>query len=345
MGRKDTVTKEYVRENAVFADAFNFFLYNGEPVLDPAGLTELDTTELVVPFSDDEAKDELQTEAVQKYRDILKSATIMRDDCASYVILGIENQSHIHYAMPVRNQIYDALQYGKQVADLAGRHRAEKNERQGDDRDRQPTKDEFLSGVHRDDRLTPVITLVIHFGASEWDGPLSLKEMMVVSDETILSYIQDYKVNLIDPSQITESDMNKFHSSLREVFNFIRYSTDGAKLKEYLESESRLQNLEVRAARVIKTITNSKFEIPEGAEVIDMCKAEEELMMESKNEGLSQGLSQGLAQGREEQAQATAIRMSQKGCTIEDISDFIGYQIDVVRGWLELADCHGAVTP
>mgnify|MGYP004606986439 CR=1 FL=1 len=76
-----------------------------------------------------------------------------------------------------------------------------------------------------------------------------------------------------------------------------------------------------------------------------MCKAEEELMMESKNEGLSQGLSQGisqgLAQGREEgavqQAQATAIRMSQKGCTIEDISDFIGYQIDVVRGWLELA--------
>ena len=112
-------------------------------------------------------------------------------------------------------------------------------------------------------------------------------------------------------------------------------------MKEYLESESRLQNLEVRAARVIKTITNSKFEIPEGAEVIDMCKAEEELMMESKNEGLSQGLSQGisqgLAQGREEQAQATAICMSQKGCTIEDISDFIGYQIDVVRGWLELA--------
>ena len=82
MGRKDTVTKEYVRENAVFADAFNFFLYNGEPVLDPAGLTELDATELVVPFSDDETKDGLQMEAVQKYRDILKSATIMRDDSA-----------------------------------------------------------------------------------------------------------------------------------------------------------------------------------------------------------------------------------------------------------------------
>lgn len=342
MGRKDTVTKEYVRENAVFADAFNFFLYNGEPVLDPAGLTELDTTELVVPFSDNEAKDGFQTtEAVQKYRDILKSATIMRDDCASYVILGIENQSHIHYAMPVRNQIYDALQYGKQVTDLAGRHRAEKNERQDANWDRQPTKDEFLSGMHRDDRLTPVITLVIHFGAGEWDGPLSLKEMMEVSDETILSYIQDYKVNLIDPSQIAESDMNKFHSSLREVFNYIRYSTDGAKLKEYLESESRLQNLEVRAARVIKTITNSKFEIPEGTEVIDMCKAEEELMMESKNEGLAQGREEGAVQ----QAQATAIRMSQKGCTIEDISDFIGYQIDVVRGWLEFADCHGAVTP
>ena len=33
----------------------------------------------------------------------------------TYVLLGIENQTRIHYAMPVRNIIYDALQYGKQV--------------------------------------------------------------------------------------------------------------------------------------------------------------------------------------------------------------------------------------
>ena len=30
MGMADAVTKQYMKENTVFADAFNFLLYNGE---------------------------------------------------------------------------------------------------------------------------------------------------------------------------------------------------------------------------------------------------------------------------------------------------------------------------
>ena len=37
------------------------------------------------------------------------------DDEAVYVVLGIENQDKIHYAMAVKNMLYDALQYAKQV--------------------------------------------------------------------------------------------------------------------------------------------------------------------------------------------------------------------------------------
>jgi hypothetical protein len=36
---------------------------------------------------------------------------------------------------------------------------------------------EFLSGFHREDRVLPVITIVIHWGAEPWDAPLSLREM------------------------------------------------------------------------------------------------------------------------------------------------------------------------
>lgn len=60
---------------------------------------------------------------VQKYRDILKTAVIMQEAETYYLLLGIENQTDIHYAMPVRNMIYDALQYGRQVTDTAARHR------------------------------------------------------------------------------------------------------------------------------------------------------------------------------------------------------------------------------
>lgn len=49
MGKADIITKVYMRENRVFADAFNFMVYNGEPVIDSGQLKELDITELVIP--------------------------------------------------------------------------------------------------------------------------------------------------------------------------------------------------------------------------------------------------------------------------------------------------------
>lgn len=45
MGKVDTVTKAYMRKNNIFADAFNYLIYDGKPVVNPEQLRELDTTE------------------------------------------------------------------------------------------------------------------------------------------------------------------------------------------------------------------------------------------------------------------------------------------------------------
>ena len=50
MGTADIVTKEYMRGNAVFADAFNYLIYNGKRVIDPANLKEIDPTEIALPL-------------------------------------------------------------------------------------------------------------------------------------------------------------------------------------------------------------------------------------------------------------------------------------------------------
>ncbi len=50
MGRIDVLTKEYMSDNEVFADAFNYFLYDGRQVIRPGRLRELDTTEIAIPF-------------------------------------------------------------------------------------------------------------------------------------------------------------------------------------------------------------------------------------------------------------------------------------------------------
>ena len=91
MGKVDTVTKAYMRKNNIFADAFNYLIYEGKTVVEPERLREVDTTEIALPFGPQENGQ--SNDLVQKYRDILKSAVVMQEDEAAYILLGIENQT------------------------------------------------------------------------------------------------------------------------------------------------------------------------------------------------------------------------------------------------------------
>ena len=51
---------------------------------------------------------------------------------------------------------------------------------------------------------------MVHFGANEWDGPLSLHEMMDLKDERLLEFVQDYRIFLIDPYKLDTEDLNVF---------------------------------------------------------------------------------------------------------------------------------------
>ena len=68
MSLQDTVTKQYVSDPKVFADAFNYLIYDGEQVIRPEQLTDLDATQFAIPYREEE---EGKPEATQKYRDVL----------------------------------------------------------------------------------------------------------------------------------------------------------------------------------------------------------------------------------------------------------------------------------
>lgn len=280
MSEKDIETKAYIRENTVFADAFNFLIYNGRKIIHPDKLRELDTTELALLV---DAEEKRKNETVQKYRDLLKSAVVMQGEQTTYLILGIENQSEIHYAMPVRNMIYDALQYGNQVAAIADRNKRER---------KATTRAEFLSGFRKCDKLRPVITLVIHFGAEKWDGAVSLHEMLDLENEELRVFIQDYKIHLIDPAELTREELLKFSTSLREVLGCIKYSQDKEQLSLFMKDNPRMK-METNAARVIRAMTNINIDIPEEAEEVDMCKAIEDMIEERSEERERKGREEG----------------------------------------------------
>lgn len=71
------------------------------------------------------------------------------------MILGLENQSKIHYAMPLRHMIGDAFSYLEEYKELEAKNKKYKNYK---------TKHEFLSKFQKTDRLHPIVTICIYYG-------------------------------------------------------------------------------------------------------------------------------------------------------------------------------------
>ena len=46
--RKDVPTVKYLKDNYIFADVFNYYMYNGEQVLKPEMLNENDPNEITL---------------------------------------------------------------------------------------------------------------------------------------------------------------------------------------------------------------------------------------------------------------------------------------------------------
>ena len=281
IGAIDAITKAYIRKNEVFADAFNYFMYDGAQVIQPEQLKELDPTEIAILFNENNTKEpqNAKKEIIQKYRDHLKLATIKEDGESAYILLGVENQTDVNYAMPVRNMLYDALQYTRQVTMIADKHRAQKGKSEYGASNRA----EFISGFHKNDKLLPVITLVLFFNADEWDGPRSLMDMMEITNPIIRRLVVDYPIYVIAPQSLKDSDFEKFRSSLREVMGCIKYSKDKRKLADFISNNPSM-NMELTAARVIEAINHVPIKIEEGVDRFDMCQAIEEMIEDGRKE-------------------------------------------------------------
>lgn len=325
--RADTVTKEFISDAHVFADVFNYYIYDGQQVIRPEQLMECDATKIALPYGNDSA-----VVPVQKFRDVQKLYTAMTDGSTEYLLYGVENQTQINYAMPVKNGLYDMLDYSGQVERASRSHReamkeAKENRQETDSPpSRKPDPGEFLGGFWKDDQLIPSVTVTIYFGSDEWDGPMSLFDMLKVTDSRILSYLDNYHIQLIAPARMSDEEIMKFQTNLREVLLYIKYSKDKKKLSEILESDkARFHEVERRAADVIRVITNSNFKYGEKELKIDVCQAIKEMQEEAQKIGDLN------------RAKKDARNFYSLGVDVEKVAQGVGYDLDTVRTWLGLS--------
>lgn len=296
---EDETLKRYLSDNRRYADLINGFVFAGEEILKAEDLTALDTQ---VGYHRKEIGAKRQTN--MRYRDLLRKTQFG----TNFAVVGAENQKQVHYLMTLRCMEYDLKEYQRQETELKVEFARIIS------KSRRISDAEFLSRVSKEARLHPCITLVLYFG-DEWDGYKELHELIDFADmpDALRNMVNNYRLNLIDVKRLESTKM--YHSDLRQVFDFIRFSEDKCKLKELVESDRAYAELAEDAYDVIALFTNSeelirRKESYRKGDKQDMCKALKDWAEEERREGKL-----------EERVYSLRALMSNLGLTLEKAMD------------------------
>lgn len=153
-----------------------------------------------------------------------------------------------------------------------------------------------MSRFRKKDRLIPIISLVFYYGSEPWDGPVDLYDMFQLEGtkeekEILGNYLPNYKINLVDAERL--EDVEKFSDDLQVILTMLRYRDSKEELTDYInENKKFFQNVDYETSQAMKAFLNMK-QIPGEAEhkeeMVDMCKAIQEMYDDGVKDGIQQG--------------------------------------------------------
>lgn len=319
MGKNDVALGAYFSDPQIFADLFNAWMYGGKQVIDPGSLM---TEDSVQP----------RPEYARPYKHVRDVVKMYRKDGVQLVLLGIENQEQIDYSAPVRIMQFDGADYQNQVRRTEEENRKRLGLKTG------------LPAFFREDRIVPVITLILYFGEEEWDRPVRLHDMLAFpkGDTRIKMLVPDYPIHVISVRRNGSAgmDISLLHTELRQVFGFLQHQEDKEGLKRYVEENrpvfSRLSSnaalflaASAHETRLLKGLNRKE-------EHYDMCRALDEWYADGVSEGEKIGERNGICKG----VSSALLRiLEKKGSVPEKCMAYISSQknMDRLNQLLDLA--------
>ena len=275
-GNKDLAVMKFLEKPENFSDLFNGSLFQGRQVLRADRLENL-SGKSALSFLDKDGN----KVTVRRYRDAVCKAS----GHTSYAVFAVEGQGETHYAMPVREMLYDAMNYAEQVKKLADKHRKDKD---------YWDSAEFLSGLLREDRLAPVVTVCLYYGTDRWEGPLELYDMLDIPEEyeDMKPFVMNYKLNLVQASNVNPEN---FRTDLKHVFSLLGMASDGEGMKRYIQERPEVfRHISYDTFDCLRELLHTdkwwKADRNDREEGIDMCKALEEIAEMAKSEGKAEGV-------------------------------------------------------
>ncbi len=289
MGTKDIETAVFFDDDKRYADLLNGYIFDGKQVIAEKQLYSQDTRETGKTHKGNQIIGRKKN--IQRFRDGVKRVAFG----TSFTIIALKHQDKIHRGIPVRVMVEDALSYDRQMKKI------QKQNREKDILD----KNDYISRLTETDVLTPVVTIVIYYGEKPWDTAKDIYEILDHKNlpEEIKTFINHYPIHVLDVRRFTKEEC--FKTDVREVFGFIRRSSDKKAVEQYLkERKKQFENIDEDAYDLIAAMTDTKqlqqvkdkYRSEEGG--INMCKGLLDWVEESKKEGRLEGEKQGISRGK-----------------------------------------------
>lgn len=277
MGKKEEPMIAYYDDPEHFADLINGWLYHGKKEITSA---QIETSNVRYTAKSRKKKKQYRT----RYRDIVKKIRNMK----VFLILGTEIQSYIDYAMPVRVMDYNTVEYMEQISRIRSKNKSAY--RRGTGRFR-------LSAVGKEDRLIPVITLVLYIGEKPWDAANSLHELLDMTQvppewET---YIQNYRIQVLDICHTADERLLEFPEDIACMFLLIKYAKNQKILKQLVQQIQAFRKMDEETYDVVWNYIQD----PKMLEAKELLKNEEgdidmgNFYEETRNAGKIEGLTEG----------------------------------------------------
>lgn len=274
--KPDVILKNYWSDNEQFADFFNAVLFEGEQFIKPEELEDVDTEESSVLEHREYA------ESIKASRDNIKIQKKSTVYGVEFVMLGLESQEHIHYAMPLRVMGYDYGSYKKQYDSNAKKYRTAEG----------MEEDEFLSKMKKTDKFIPVVTVVVYYGEKPWDGATSLYEMLNIPEQ-ISKYVNNYRMLLVEAR---ENKLMLHNMNNRDLFNLLGILLDKSEplheTKERAIDYAKKHKVDKSVVMTVAGAVNCRIDYNalDRKEDADMCTIFEETRIEGKIEGEAKGI-------------------------------------------------------
>ncbi|MDE6846550.1 MAG: Rpn family recombination-promoting nuclease/putative transposase [Lachnospiraceae bacterium] len=150
----------------------------------------------------------------------------------------------------------------------------------------------FLSRIKKEDRLHPVITLIVYWGEDDWQGAKSLHDILDFGADPVLAQeikqlIPEYPLHFLNLSEV--HNYSHYRTESRTLFELYARRKDKAAFTQYVNEHDECRRMDVETYWALRILVN----MPKLKKIIPQSERTEKDMGNIFEDAMEEGLQQG----------------------------------------------------